>query len=296
MGNCTEIFFEHLRNERRYSPHTLLAYKADIVQVQSFLHDQYEISNLLDAHAGMIRSWMAGLVDQGLARSSLNRKISALKSFYSFCVNQGALSASPMEKISLVRKDRKLPGFIDEGAMGELFDRIGFGEGFSGLRDRLIFVFLYTTGMRVSELTGLKHHDIDTYNNSLRITGKGSKQRIVPLLEEARQVYLAYKDEQSALFGENVHPFVVVTDKGGKAYARFIHRRVTAHLGGVTTRRKKSPHVLRHTFATHMLEHGADLNAIKEILGHASLSATQIYTHNTIEKIKSIYKQAHPKA
>lgn len=295
MGNCADTFIGHLQKEKRYSSHTILAYRGDLDQFLTFLSSQYEVFDLLDADAGMVRSWLASLIDNGLSRASLNRKISALKSFYRYVVRQGLLKVSPLEKIMLVKKEEKLPEFIEEGPLGDLFDAHGFGPGFSGIRDRLIMVFLYTTGMRLSELIGLKHEDVDTYDQVIRLTGKGGKQRVVPLIREAAKAYEAYMAEKLNLFGEN-GSWVVVTDRGRQAYPRFIYRRVVRHLALVTTRKKKSPHVLRHTFATHMLEHGADLNAIKDILGHASLSATQVYTHNTIEKIKSIYKQAHPKA
>ena len=295
MGNCVDTFIGHLQKEKRYSSHTILAYKGDLDQFLAYLSVQYEVHDLLDADANMVRSWLASLIDNGLSKTSLNRKISTLKSFYRYGVRRGLLVVSPLEKIRLVKKDHALPEFIEERPLGDLFDELGFGSGFSGLRDRLIMVLLYSTGMRLSELIGLKHEDVDTYEQVIRVTGKGGKQRIVPLIPEAARVYQAYLTEKATLFGDK-QSHVVVTDRGRQAYPRFIYRRVVRHLSMVTTRKKKSPHVLRHTFATHMLEHGADLNAIKDILGHASLSATQVYTHNTIEKIKSIYKQAHPKA
>lgn len=296
MGNCVEIFIDHIQKEKRYSSHTVIAYKADIEQFRGYLHKQYEQDDLLHIQSAMVRSWLADMMGMGMSKASLNRKISALKSFYKYLLRQGYVQVNPMEKVMLVKRDRSLPEFVNEHDLSELFDRIGFDSGFKGLRDKLVLTFFYTTGMRLSELTGLMHQDIDTSNNTIRLTGKGNKQRIVPLMDEARQVYLAYCHEKQVLFGEGHTGAVFVTDKGMQVYPRFIYRRVVHHLGRVTTRKKKSPHVLRHTFATHMLEHGADLNAIKDILGHASLSATQVYTHNTIAKIKSIYKQAHPKA
>jgi integrase/recombinase XerC len=296
MGNCVEIFIDHIQKEKRYSSHTVIAYKADIEQFRHYLHQQYDHDDLLHIQAAMVRSWLVEKMGQGMSKASLNRKISSLKSFYTYLLRQGFVQVNPMDKVMLVKRDRSLPEFVNEHDMSELFDRIGFDPDFAGLRDKLVLTLFYTTGMRLSEMTGLLHQDIDTLNQTIRITGKGNKQRIVPLMDEARQVYLAYCHEKQLEFGERLTGPVFVTDKGMQAYPRFIYRRVVHHLGRVTTRRKKSPHVLRHTFATHMLEHGADLNAIKDILGHASLSATQVYTHNTIAKIRSIYKQAHPKA
>lgn len=203
---------------------------------------------------------------------------------------------NPLDKVRPVKKDRKLPSFIEEEKLSELFDRHGFDDDFSGLRDFLMMELLYATGIRLSELIGLKHQDVDTINDTIRITGKRNKQRIVPMLREVRQTYNRYCGEKARLFGQDADASVFVTDKGKRLYPVFVYRRVVKALGKVTTSSRKGPHILRHSFATHMLDHGADLNAIKEILGHASLSATQVYTHNTIEKIKTIYKQAHPKA
>jgi integrase/recombinase XerC len=296
MGNCVENFLQYLKQEKRYSAHTLLAYANDINQFGAYLQNQYSLEDLSQASSSIVRSWLASLMDNGLSKVSLNRKISTLKSFYKYHYKEGNISTNPLDKISPVKKDRKLPVFIEEEKLEALFDLHGFGPGFGGLRDQLMIGLLYSTGIRLSELIGLKHNDVDTVNNTIRVTGKRNKQRIVPLLKEVRDTYAIYCDEKGKLYGELADTFVFVTDKGSKLYPGFVYRRVVRLLKQVTTRTRKSPHVLRHSFATHMLDHGADLNAIKEILGHASLSATQIYTHNTIEKIKHIYKLAHPKA
>lgn len=296
MGNCAGKFLQYLRQEKRYSAHTLLAYTNDINQFEAYLQSHYGLEDSSQAQSYMIRSWLASMMDQGLSKASLNRKISTLKSLFGYCFKEGIVTFNPTDKVSAVKKDRKLPVFIEEEKLDALFDMQGFGPGFSGIRDRLMMELFYSTGIRLSELIGLQHLDVDTVNNTVRITGKRNKQRIVPLLKEVRQTYIKYCEEKLIEFGEGINTHVFITNKGNRLYPGFVYRRVVSLLQQVTTRTRKSPHVLRHSFATHMLDHGADLNAIKEILGHASLSATQVYTHNTIEKIKHIYKQAHPKA
>lgn len=296
MVNCTGNYFHYLEQEKRYSTHTLVAYRRDIQQFSDYLQEQFETDNLLLASPQMVRSWLASLMDTGIIKSSLNRKLSALKSFYKYCFQAGLVHQNPLSRVKTVRKDRTLPAFIEENSLNILFNDHIFGEDFAGLRDSLIMLLLYTTGVRLSELIGLRHQDVDTYNDQIRVIGKRNKQRLVPMLKETREAYNAYCDAKARKFGPDRVECVLVTDKGNGLYPKFVYRRVQYYLGQVTTRGKRSPHVLRHSFATHMLDHGADLNAIKDMLGHASLSATQVYTHNTIEKIKSIYKQAHPKA
>ncbi len=296
MVNSTVNYFHYLEQEKRYSAHTLVAYKVDIQQFSDYLYEQFETEDLLFASSQMVRSWLASLIDDGMFRSSLNRKLSTLKSYYKYCLQAGLIQKNPLSRIKTVRNDRTLPAFIEENSLKTVFNDHLTGADFAGLRDTLIMLLLYTTGIRLSELIGLRHQDVDTFNDQIRVIGKRNKQRLVPMLRETREAYLAYCEAKTRIFGPDMPVGVLVTDKGRGVYPKYVYRRVTHYLGQVTTRGKKSPHVLRHSFATHMLDHGADLNAIKEMLGHASLSATQVYTHNTIEKIKSIYKQAHPKA
>lgn len=296
MVNCTGNYFHYLEQEKRYSTHTLVAYRFDIQQFSDYLEAQFETADLLLASPQMVRSWLASLMDSGITKSSLNRKLSTLKSFYKYCLQAGLVQQNPLSRVKTVKRDRTLPSFIEEKSLNTLFNDRVFGEDFAGLRDTLIMLLLYTTGIRLSELIGLRHQDVDTYNDQIRVRGKRNKQRLVPMLRETREAYMAYCEAKARNFGMDSDDGVLVTDKGRGLYPKYVYRRVNHYLGQVTTRGKRSPHVLRHSFATHMLDHGADLNAIKEILGHASLSATQVYTHNTIEKIKSIYKQAHPKA
>ncbi len=296
MGQYSDKFLEYLGSVRRYSGHTITAYRNDLQQFELFLKEYYGLESPHESDTAMIRSWLAHLSRSGIARSSLNRKLSVLSSYFRFLLKNSVLKHNPMLKVSSVKKEGRLPVFIDESKLGSLFEDTAFGDDFPGLRDLLMLELFYTTGIRLSELIGLKHSDIDTGSMQMKVSGKGNKQRIIPLLEGVGDTYRRYCEQKRKMFGGKETDPVFMTDKGKKLYPLFVYRKVGHYLGLVTTRSRKSPHVLRHSFATHMLERGAELNAIKELLGHASLSATQIYTHNTAEKIKNVYKQAHPRA
>jgi integrase/recombinase XerC len=228
---------------------------------------------------------------------TVNRKITTLKSYFKFLIREGTVTENPMNRVVAPKTSKRLPVFVEQESMNDLFDKIEFGEGYPGVRDRMIMELFYATGMRLSELVNLKDEDLDLYKNVLKVTGKRNKQRIIPFsgnLSGLLKGYLELKGKTFPADEQNTHLFV--TNKGEKLYPKLVYRMVHHYLNLVTTISKRSPHVIRHTFATHMLNNGADLNAIKEILGHANLAATQVYTHNTIEKLKSIYKQAHPRA
>lgn len=288
-------FLTYLQREKRYSGHTLLAYKLDVQQYGDYLSGVYGLHDLREATPSMVRSYLATLVDRGYKKTTVNRKLSTLRSLYRFSVRRGLSESNPIDRLRSLKKDRRLPVFVDENKMDMLFEQIDFGQGFSACRDRLMIELLYATGMRLSELIGLRHSDVDIGGRTIRVMGKGNKQRLIPFLDGLMGLYTEYCSKKAQLFGDPVQPWLFVTDRGNQCYPRFVYRRVRHYLNLVTTRSKKSPHVLRHSFATHMLDRGADLNAIKEILGHSSLSSTQVYTHNSMEKIKSIYKQAHPR-
>ncbi len=296
MAACSETFLEHLRRGRRYANHTLVSYRNDLQQFEAFLRDRYGLTGGSQADSMMVRSWFAELRQQGIAKSSFNRKRSALRSFYKYLVTSDELTVNPMDKVAAQKKDRALPVFVEEHSLGRLMDPSMYDDSFQGRRDQLLIELLYTTGIRLSELMNLRHRDLDIAAKQLRITGKGNKERILPLLDGVIHIYQAYCDEKAKRFPIEHDHWLVVTDRGKQVYPMLVNRRVRHYLGKITTRTKKSPHVMRHSFATHMLDGGADLNAIKELLGHANLSATQVYTHTTIEKIKHVYKQAHPKA
>ena len=253
----------------------------------------------------MIRSWLVLLMQEKISPRSVNRKLTTLKSFYKFLLKEGLVSINPMRKIISPRTSKKLPSFVEKEKMAMLFEKINFGEGFPALRDRLILEILYATGMRLSELINLKETDIDFHQSTLKVLGKRNKERLIPFSNKFADLLKTYLNGKKSYLENTEFPkppgtpddlWLLVTDNGKKAYPRFIYRTVTKYLSQVTTLQKISPHVLRHTFATHLLNNGAELNAVKELLGHANLSATKVYTHNTIEKLKTIYKQAHPKA
>ncbi len=298
-------FIDYIQYEKRYSPHTVLAYRNDLDQFFSFLNIQYNISDIRDVTHPMIRSWLVHLMEEKISPRSVNRKLTTLKSFYKFLLKEGRVSINPMRKIISPRTSKKLPSFVEKEKMAMLFETINFGAGFPALRDRLILEILYATGMRLSELINLKETDIDFHQSTLKVLGKRNKERLIPfsnkfadLLKiylQGKKIYLENAEFQRSS-GNLDDTWLIITDSGKKSYPRFIYRAVTKYLSQVTTLQKISPHVLRHTFATHLLNNGAELNAVKELLGHANLSATQVYTHNTIEKLKTIYKQAHPKA
>jgi integrase/recombinase XerC len=243
-----------------------------------------------------IRAWIVSLMDGGISASSVHRKISCLRVFFRYLRKEGIISNDPLEKVVLPKRKKRLPQFVGEKAIDELLDNYNFGDDFNGIRNRTIIEMLYMTGMRRSELTGLRNSDIDLNEATLKVTGKRNKQRIIPITRTFALRLKEYIKARNEFSGTKSDEWFFITDKGNKLYDKFVYNTVRGYLTMVTTIEKKSPHVLRHTFATHMLNRGADLNTIKEFLGHANLSATQIYTHNTFEKLRKIYKQAHPRA
>lgn len=288
-----DSFFDYLTYEKKYSAHTIASYKNDINQFLEFINPNKEDFASSDINYQQIRAWVASLIKDKIAARSVNRKLSSLKSFFKYLQRQQIIDVNPMAKISGPKTPKRLPVFVDEQQMTDLFLEIHFEDGFVGLRDRLILDLLYQTGIRRSELTHLKELDVDTYNSTIKVLGKRNKERIIPIslnLKRNLETYLAVKEEQNLS-----NPMLLVSEKGHTLSEQKVYTLVKKYLSQVTTIQKKSPHVLRHTFATHLLNNGADINAVKDLLGHANLSATQVYTHNTIEKLKKSYKQAHPR-
>ena len=288
-------FLNYLEFEKRYSKLTIESYQTDLLQFKNYCNSINK-GELLIADAKLIRGWIVVLLEDDCQNRSVNRKISALKSFYKFLLRQGYISSNPLLKVESLKIGKQLPVFVTENQTDRLFNDVEFGTDFSGVRNKLILDLLYATGIRLSELINLKCKDIDKTNLTIKVFGKRSKERIIPItMEMVRTIdnYLDFIEKE----GHSVRiEYLLVTDKGEKLYPKFVYRVVTAAINLVSTQAKKSPHVLRHTFATHMLNNGAEINAIKELLGHSSLAATQVYTHNTFEKLKKIYKQAHPRA
>lgn len=288
-------FIRYLRYEKRYSPHTTEAYKRDINQFSAFCAELYEGTVAETASSVIVRSWIVKLINDGLDPRSVNRKISALKTFYRFMMKSGVIASSPVKKIIAPKTSKKLPQVIDEQKMEQLFSEVLTAEGYEGLRDLLILEMLYATGMRRSELVGLNVSDVSWSALSIRVLGKGRKERVIPISRELGERISRYVKERNSRF-EAPEPALFLTDKGKRIYPRMVHNIVVKNLSLVSTASRKSPHVLRHTFATHLLSHGAELSAIKELMGHAGLASTQVYTHTSVEKLKEAYKRAHPKA
>ncbi|MEE4258641.1 MAG: tyrosine-type recombinase/integrase [Bacteroidales bacterium] len=287
-------FLQYISNEKRYSNHTLKAYESDLLSFSSYLNTYYETVDLNQANTPMIKSWVADLKEKGLNSNSINRKISTLKSYYKFLLKKGAITSNPMQKIHLLKKAKKLPAYIEKGQLKTYLEDHLSVDDFIAARNKLIIELLYATGIREAELIALTHQSIDMSNKMLKVLGKGNKERIIPLSNSIIDEISHYISLKEKTF-HNSNNWLIVTNRGLKAYPKFIYRAVNDQLSGYTST-KKSPHILRHSFATHMLNNGADLNTIKELLGHSSLSATQVYTHNTIEQLKKIYNKAHPRA
>jgi integrase/recombinase XerC len=291
-------FLSHLQYERRYSSNTLIAYENDLTQFFDYLKKEYQTDNIQDITHFYIRSWIVGLIDAKITPRSVNRKITALKSFFRFLMREKLLSQNPMIKVQSPKVGKKLPVFIDESKMENLFTEIKFEGGFQGVRDKTILELFYGTGMRLTELVNLEVKAIDFGNQSIKVLGKRNKERILPLSNSLIASLRTYLNERELFLNEKSGSGLTlfVDNRCNKIYTKFVYRLVKKYLGMVTTGDKKHPHILRHTFATHLLNHGAEINAVKELLGHSSLAATEVYTHNTIEKLKNIYNQAHPKA
>ena len=289
-------FIDYLRFEKHYSQHTVRSYDNDIGQFFSFINMHKGSDKMSDINSTDVRSWMIFMLDKGYSAVTVHRKISSLRTFFRFNMRAGIIKVNPVENIVLPKRQKRLPVFVEEASLDKLLDHYSFGEGYSGVRDRTIIEMLYTTGMRKAELIGLRIDDVDTGNRTVRVLGKRNKERIIPLISSFCDNLTQYIDIRNEHFPDITESWLFLTEKGNKLYDKFVYNTVKRYLDMVTTIEKRSPHVLRHTFATHMLNHGADLNSVKEILGHANLSATQVYTHNTFEKLKKVYKQAHPRA
>ena len=289
----TSQFFDYLRYEKKYSVHTLTSYQNDIKQFFLFIGSSDGHFTIEEVNYQQIRSWISILITNKISAKSINRKLSALKSFFKFLQKHSLVQVNPLSKITGPKTPKRLPVFVEELHMSELLDGDNFEESFKGTTARLIMDIFYQTGVRRAELANLKEADVDIFNSTIKVLGKRNKERIIPIsLELSRnlQAYLKVKQELNLS-----NAMLLVNDKGIALSESYIYSTVKKYLAKVTTIKKKSPHILRHTFATHLLNNGADINAVKDLLGHANLNATQIYTHNTIDKLKKSYKQAHPR-
>lgn len=289
-----DSFLKYLRFERNYSPHTVAAYGKDISEFEEYFAGIDEGLDFCAADADVVRGWMLSLMEQRYTATSVNRKLSSLRTFYRYLLREGKVKADPCARVNGPKKKKPLPVFVREEDMNRLLDETDFASSYEGVRDRMILELFYATGIRLSELIGLETADVDLSAKTIKVTGKRNKQRIVPFGEELEQDLRLYLEAREAVGGDSRALFL---GKEGQAVRRgTVYRIVKTNLSKVVTLKKRSPHVLRHSFATAMLNNGAELDAVKELLGHASLAATQVYTHTTFEELKKVYEQAHPRA
>ena len=291
-ASMANSFLKFIAFEKRYSQHTVKSYQNDLEQFSTFISAQFKTEDLNEATQLMVRSWVLSLMDSGVSARSVNRKIASLRAYFKFALKREEIKINPMEKIKLLKSQKELPSFAEEKQLSLHIDAIQFEEK----QDQVIIELLYGTGIRLAELIGLKHSDFNAKEGLIKVLGKRNKERVIPLARPLVQLIESYIHEKDHENKENADPYLIVNNSGTKAYPMLVYRVVKKFLAGVQSSDKKSPHALRHSFATHLLNKGADLNAVKDLLGHSSLAATQVYTHNTLDKLKSTFDQAHPKA
>ena len=289
-------FLNHLLYQKRYSQHTIISYQNDLAGFFDFIEIQFGPTDLQAINSSFVRSWLASLKEVGMESKSINRKISSLKSFFKHQLKLGNLVSSPMITIISPKIKKRLPTYVAEKDINTLFSYVEFPDTWEGSTHKLILQLFYNTGMRQAELVTLKESQIDKSNSNIKVLGKGSKERILPVSNALMEMVQQYMHAKRSIFEKADTSILLVNTNGKKLYPKYVYNAVNKYLSLVTTIDKKSPHVLRHSFATHLMNNGAELNAVKELLGHSSLAATQVYTHNTIEKLKDVYKKAHPKA
>lgn len=289
-----EAFLSYLKFEKRYSRHTLISYQNDLEQFFSYLISQFDAPPVDKITAMFVRSWLAEMKEDEITSKTINRKISSLRSFFKYQMKTGALAQTPMITVTTPRVSKRLPVFVEEKDMATLFNHVEFTDDWKGRTERLVLQLFYHTGMRLSELINLKESQLDPSHSQVKVLGKGNKERIIPVSKELIKELVAYIADKPV--AQEKPAILFINEKGSALQPRSVYSFVKRYLSQVTTVQKKSPHILRHSFATHLMNNGADLNAVKELLGHSSLAATQVYTHNTIEKLKEVFKKAHPKA
>jgi len=290
-----ESYLNYIKYEKRYSHYTFISYQNDLSQFSAFSKDSYGLSCPSEASYQIIRAWIVTLSENELTAKSINRKIACLRSFFKFLLKKNVIQKDPTLRLKAPKVSKQLPHFVEQTDLIKLLDHFNFTEDFYGLRDKLVLELLYGTGVRLSELISIKEEHINQFERIIKIKGKGNKERIIPLNENLVNLINIYRKEREKVLNKT-NDYLIITDKGAQSYPMFIYRTVKKYLDTIPTLEKRSPHVLRHTFATHLLNKGADLNAIKDLLGHSSLAATQVYTHNSLDKLKAIFEQAHPKA
>lgn len=289
-------FLNYLTFQKRYSENTIISYQNDLTAFFEFIFLEYKINHIKEISSPIIRTWLASLKENKFSSKSINRKISSLKSFFKYQLRMKNISLSPVATISSLKISRRLPSFIEEKDLKTLLNHDYFSETFEGKTNFLLFEILYQTGIRRNELIHLKESDIDKSSGTIKVLGKGNKERLIPVNNEMLKMIDEYISEKRKQFPALSEDFLLINKKGKYLDPKYVYNVVKLNLSKVSTNERKSPHILRHSFATHLTNHGAEINSIKELLGHSSLASTQIYTHNTIEKLKEVHKQAHPKS
>ena len=295
MESIKAKFRDYLGLEKNYSPHTVTAYLNDLDFFQAFLKSAFDDDDLIRVNYNQIRAWIVSLSDDGVSNSSINRKISSLKSFYKFLLKTKQIETSPLLKHKALKSPKKLQIPFSEKELDLVLNQIVYPEGFEGVRDKLVVDLFYTTGIRRAELIGLKLHNVDLSNGTIKVLGKRNKERIIPILPVVQNQIRIYLNERSRLQPIIDGDSFFLLLKGVKLNDSFVYRLINYYFSNVSEKVKKSPHILRHTFATHLLNHGADINSVKELLGHSSLASTQVYTHSSLAELKKIYGSAHPR-
>ena len=295
MENFKNKFHDYLLLEKNYSQHTVTAYINDIGFLESFLSNEFDDDNLLRVNYNQIRSWIVSLSDDGISNSSINRKISSLKSFYKFLLKTKQIDSSPLLKHKALKAPKKIQIPFSEKELDMVLNQITYKEGYEGLRDKLIVDLFYTTGIRRTELINLKINNIDLSNNTIKVLGKRNKERIIPILTIIEEQVKKYLSERSSIQDVKDGEYFFLLSSGVKLNDSFVYRLINYYFSNVSEKVKKSPHILRHTFATHLLNNGADINSVKELLGHSSLASTQVYTHNSLAELQKVYNSAHPR-
>ncbi|MFK7772759.1 MAG: tyrosine-type recombinase/integrase [Saprospiraceae bacterium] len=290
------VFLKYLELEKRFSVHTIKAYQSDLLQFFAYIEETYSLTSILEVRHFHIRAWIVELMQNKITPRSINRKLSTLKTYFKFLKRRKEIQENPMLKVIAPKVGKRLPVVVKEIELENLFEKINFGEGYAAVRDEMVMEMLYSTGMRRSELINLTPNDLDFFNDQVKVLGKGNKERLIPFARPLANRLKNYLEIRNDEFELSATDSLFLTEKGKKMYPKLVYNLVKKYLSQITTVEQRSPHVLRHSFATHLSNNGADLNAIKELLGHSSLAATQVYTHNSIEKLKRIYQQAHPKA